>query len=99
MKTNDVAQIKACEGIYRASDVSRHFGCHRSTVLRIWDDELHCDVSPARDFPDIKPRNRATDYAEDLNILVSRGMTVKEAAAVLNIKLKTAYWMRGVFVA
>lgn len=93
-----VEYIKASEGIYRASDVAKHFGVHRSTVVRIWKGERHKDVSPAPDFPDIDVTHRPMDKAEDLCLLVGRGMSIDEAADHLGMARSTAYLIRGLFI-
>lgn len=99
MLTKDtVANIKASQGVYRASDVARHFKCHRSTVKRIWDGQVHRQVSPASDFPDIAALRRPVDLLEDINLLLDRGMTPYEVAVSLGISERSVWIYKGVFV-
>lgn len=97
MKTTDVADIKACQSIYRASDVARHYGVHRSTVSRIWNGHIHCDVSPASDYPDFYTRPTAGGMAEEVSERLSRGDNIKDIAEALGISLRYAYQLRGIF--
>lgn len=98
MTGDAVAEIKASEGIYRAADVAKAYNVHRSTVCRIWDGSLYTNQSPAADFPDLVARTRHTDKAEDLRILMGRGMSIDEAADALGMARSTAYLVRGCFV-
>lgn len=98
LTTDAVAEIKAAQGVYRASDVARAYDCHRSTIKRIWDGAIHVDLSPAADFPDIVAKHRPSDKADDLNILIGRGMSINEAADALGMARSTAYEIRGCFV-
>lgn len=98
LTTDAVGQIKAAQGIYRASDVARAYEVHRSTVKRIWDGAVHKQVSPATDFPDIAARPNRQDLADDLRIYMERGMKLDEAAQALNISRATAYQLKGIFV-
>jgi len=74
LTTETVAIVKAAKGYYRAADVAREVGVHRSTVTRIWAGEWHRDVEPAREVPSIKHRVRPVDYQEDIRILLARGL-------------------------
>lgn len=97
--TNDaVSQIKAAQGIYRGSDVARAYGVHRSTITRIWAGSRHAGVSPANDFPDIQARPQTTDLAEDMRILLERGMNQEEVCKALDISRATYYHLKGVFI-
>lgn len=98
MNDVQVASVKACDGIYRASDVARHFGVHRSTVGRIWRNELHADVSPASDFPDIHTRLYGDYLRQAICELLQRGMKPKEVAQELEVTERTVYMVKGVFV-
>lgn len=98
LTTTTVANIKASEGVYRASDVGRHYGVHRSTVCRIWQGQIHRDVSPAPDFPDIHTRLRGEDLTEEIRTLLARGMKPSEIAEHLGIAERTVWYHRGVFV-
>lgn len=95
LDTSTVEYIKASEGVYRASDVARHYKVHRSTVCRIWQGQIHNGVRPAPDFPDITTPLRAGDLAESVLTLLERGMRVKEVAAELGISERTVYKVRA----
>lgn len=95
---DDVAQIKAARGVYRAADVARNYDVHRSTIKRIWDGTVHSDVSPAPDFPDLVVRYRPSDMADDIAILLARGMHPREIAHTLNISISTVWAYRGVLL-
>jgi hypothetical protein len=98
LTTDTVANIKACNGIYRASDTARHFGVHRSTVKRIWDGQVHRQVSPAPDFPDIAALRRPVDLIEDINLLLDRGLCPYEVALALGISERSVWVYKGVFI-
>ena len=91
MDCNDVAAIKAAQGVYRAADVARAYGVHPSTVTRIWDGQSHADIRPAPDFPDIPVQYRPRDLADDIHIMLERGMSVNEVAQLLNIHRSSVY--------
>lgn len=98
MLTRDaVGQIKAAEGVYRAADVARYYGVHRSTILNIWRGRRHVSV-PATDFPDIDTRPSRDQLAEDLELLLGRGMSMDEAADALGVSRRTVYLIRGLFL-
>lgn len=90
-----VREIKACEGVYRGSDVSRHYGLNRSTVCRIWKGEYHSTTPPASDFPDIATPLAGEALRETAKTLLQRGMQVKEVASELNITPRYVYKVRG----
>lgn len=92
-----VGEIKASEGVYRAADVARHYGVHRSTVVNIWRGRRHVDV-PATDFPDIWTRPTRDQLAEDLEVLIARGMSLEEAAEYLQVSRRTIYAIKGLFL-
>lgn len=92
-----VAIIKASQGYYRAADVARATGVHRSTIARIWAGAWHRDVEAAREVPNISHKVRPVDYQEDIRILLSRGMTEKEVAVHLGISVSSVNMYRGVF--
>jgi transposase-like protein len=91
------AQIKACQGIYRASDVATHFGVHKSTVTRIWNGQRHADLSPADDYPDFRARPTPGGIAEEVQERLARGDSVKHIAEDLGITTRWVYQLRGVF--
>ena len=91
------AEIKASEAVYRASDLARHYGVNRSTVARIWAGSIWQEVQPS-DIPNIKTKTRAVDLAEDINLLIARGMKVDEVAQHLGLSRSTIYAYRGVFI-
>ena len=98
LTTDAVAEIKAAKDVYRAADVARNYQVHRSTVKRIWDGQIHTDVSPAPDFPDLTIRYRPSDLAEDIAVLAGRGMKPREIAQELGISVSAVWQMRGVWV-
>lgn len=93
-----VAEIRAAEGVYRASDVARAYEVHPSTVTRIWAGTVRADIRPAPEPPNISTRTRPSDYSEDIRLMAGRGMTMKEIASSLGISVRSAYLYRGVFV-
>lgn len=98
LTTQTVAEIKACHTIYRAADVARNYDIHRSTVKRIWDGQIHQEVLPAQDFPEIVVKPRVSELIEDVRILTDRGWPVKRIADYLNISERAVYECRGVWV-
>src|SRR5690242_21260296 len=98
LTTETVEFIKASQGLYRASDVARHYGVHRSTVTRIWDGAVHSSVSPAVEPPNVISRPRPSELAEDIRLLLGRGMTPVEVAEALGVSVASVYVQRGVFV-
>lgn len=93
-----VSQIKTAQGLYRAADVARAYGCHRSTVARIWDGAVHGKVTPSQDVPNVTSRNRPSELQEDIRLLLNRGMSPEDVAGTLNISTRSVYQFRGVFV-
>ena len=93
-----VEKIKASEGLYRASDVARAYEVHRSTVCRIWNGEIHTDVRPAPEPPNITTRARPSELIEDIRLLLNRGWKVQEVADYYGIDRSSVYAARGVFV-
>ena len=98
MTTDKVAEIKACAGVYRASDVARHYNVHRSTVTRIWHNQRHADVSPASDFPDIYTPLYGAYLDEEIMRLLHRGMRPADVAQVLGISERTVWIRKGVWL-
>lgn len=99
LTTTAVSEIKACAGIYRASDVARNYGVHRSTVVRIWQSKVHRHIRSAGDFPDLHVKPSRQDLAEELDILIRyRGKSIDQAADELGIARSTAYLLRGLFI-
>ena len=64
LTTEQVAEIRAAEGVYRAGDVARAYEVATSTVTRIWDYQSHLDVRPADEPPNIPTRKYVKDYAD-----------------------------------
>lgn len=96
--TNEqAAEIRACKNVYRASDVARHYECHRSTIKRVWDGQHHADVAPALEPPNLMSRSRPSELVEDIRILRNRGMSPEEVAAVLNVSVASIYAVGGYF--
>lgn len=91
MNSTVIAEIKACEGIYRAADVARHYGVHPSTVTLYWQGRRRADISPAPDFPDIQTRLYGSYLHEEIQTRLKRGMTVSEVANALGINERTVY--------
>jgi hypothetical protein len=91
------AQIKACQGIYRAVDVANYFNVNASTVTRIWKGQRHADLSPAVDYPDFYARPTPGGLAEEVAERISRGDTVQVIADDLGISTRWVYQLRGVF--
>lgn len=98
LTTRAVEEIKASQGMYRASDVARSYQVHRSTVARIWTGTVHQDVDAANEAPNVISKNRPCELAEDINLLLNRGMSVEEVADKLNISRTSVYAYRGVLV-
>lgn len=90
-----VSEIKASAGIYRASDVARHYGVHRSTVGRIWDGDIRAGIEPASDFPDIPTPLRDEELWEEVTALLERGLSVDEAATALGVSKRFIYKVRA----
>lgn len=97
MTVDTIAEIKACQGIYRASDVARKYGVHRSTVIKYWDGTRRSSVSPATDYPDWYSRPTTGGMAEEVSERISRGDNIKDIADELGISLRYAYQLRGVY--
>ena len=93
-----VALIRASQGIYKASDLAREYDVHRSTVVRIWAGGIRADVRPAPEPPNINTKPRPRDLAEDINILIRRGLSHEEVAKALGISKGAVSAYRGVFV-
>lgn len=89
-----VAEIKATAGIYRAADVARHYGVHRSTVKRLWEGERRAGI-PKGQVPNINTRPRTEDLYDDIQILLRRGMKSEAVAKTLNISVHSVNAVRG----
>lgn len=98
LTTRAVQEIKASQGMYKASDVARAYECHRSTVTRIWDGAVHTNVTPAQEPPNVTSKNRPADLADDINLLLNRGLSPEAVATQLGIGRASVYAYRGVFV-
>ena len=88
---SQVAQIKACQGIYRPAHVAKHFGVHRSTVARIWAGERTSTVPTADDFIDIDTPLCGADLREAIRTYLQRGMRPVEVANALGCGKSTVY--------
>lgn len=86
-----VAEVKACEGLYRASDVARHYGVNKSTVSRVWNGETHRDMKAAPEAPNVSGRVSVELVRDDILTLLNRGMKPKEVAEELGLHLATVY--------
>lgn len=98
LSRDEVAEIKAAKGIYRQADVAKAYDVHRSTIKRIWDGTIHGAVAPARDFPDIPVKYKPRDLADDIAVLLARGMHPNEVAALLNVSTSAVWNYKGVWV-
>lgn len=96
--TEAVAEIKACEGVYRGSDVARHYGVHRSTVVRVWQGHTHADVEAAEDFPEITAPLRGQDLRETVRTLLQRGLSPSDAATEAGVSRSTVYAIKGLYL-
>jgi transcriptional regulator with XRE-family HTH domain len=97
VNTSRAAQIKACQGIYRAVDVANYFNVNASTVTRIWKGQRHADLSPAVDYPDFYSRPTPNGLAEEVAERTKRGDSVQDIADALNISTRWVYQLRGIF--
>ena len=97
LTTDAVANIKASEAIYRASDVAKAYGVNRSTVHRIWTGAGHSEVLPAYEPPDIETKARPSELADDIQLLAQRGWSAQQIADHLNIAVSSVYLWRGIF--
>lgn len=96
---NDVALIKASEGVYRQADVARHFDVHPSTVHRVWNGQVHQDVRPAPEPPNVAARPSLSLVKEDVRLLREQGYSAKEIALALCIGISSVYaCLDGVFL-
>lgn len=86
-----VSEIRACQGVYRQSDVARAYGVHRSNVSRIWRGQQHSKVMPAPEPPNIEAGKTPEIVKDDVMILANRGMRPNEIADELGISLVTVY--------
>lgn len=93
----DVAEIRAAENVYRPADVARHYDVHRSTVTRIWAGDLRETVPPAKEPPNIETRARSKELADDIRLLLNRGMSYKEVALHFDVAVSTVYAAKGVW--
>lgn len=90
-----VEEVKACHGIYRMSDVARHYGIDKSTVKRIWDGERRQDIAAAADFPDIQVRPHTADLRDDIVCLLVRGLGVKDIASTVGLSPASIYAVKA----
>lgn len=98
LTTEAVAEIKAAQGVYRASDVARTYEVARSTVTRIWAGTRQAGIYPASEAPNVITRTRPSELQEDIRILLNRGMSPEAVAEELNISVRSVYAFKGVFV-
>jgi len=97
MRLNEqqVAEIRASQGCYRASDVARAYEVHPSTVTRIWAGSIHEDIQAHPEPPNIVTKPKPRDLEEDINILLQRGMSHQEVADHLGISKGAVSAYRG----
>jgi DNA invertase Pin-like site-specific DNA recombinase len=93
-----VALIRASEGLYRSTEVAKAYAVHRSTVTRIWAGCIHKDIDPAPEPPNIITKARPRDVADDIRMLLDRGMTHQEVAEALGISKGVVSVYKGLFV-
>lgn len=86
-----VAEIRAAQELYRPIDVARHYGVHPSTVKRIWDNELHAGINAAPEPPNVVTRPRPSELAEDIRLLLGRGMAPAAVAEEMKISVASVY--------
>lgn len=98
LQAEQVAEIRASEGCYRAADVARAYDIHRSTVTRIWAGIVHEEIPAAYEPPNIQTKVRPRDVAEDIHTLLNRGMNPEQVAKTLGISKASVYRARGVFL-
>lgn len=97
--TNEaVAEIKACQGVYRASDTARTYEVARSTVTRIWAGTRQAQINAAPEVPNVVSRNRPSELQDDIRLLLDRGLSTEEVASELGVSERSVYAYRGVFV-
>lgn len=100
MKLNkeQIAQVKACQGVYRQADVARYYGVSPMSVRRMWGG-AYPTVVPSQ-APYI-PNATCSDYQGarmDVEILYERGLSVAEIAHTLRLTKATVLRHLGVFV-
>ena len=93
----EVAEVRAAQGCYRASDVATAYGVARSTISRLWTLQRRTDV-PAGQTPDIVTRARPSELAQDIHTLLNRGMTPQEVAQELDVSVSSVYQFKGIFI-
>lgn len=86
-----VSEIRACQGVYRQSDVGRAYNVHRSTISRIWRGQHHSNVPPAPEVPNIEAFKTAEIVRDDVRVLANRGMSIAEIAEELKVSQVTVY--------
>jgi len=90
LSKEQVAEIKACEGVYSVGDVARYYNLSKSTVHDIWTGVLHRDVEPADDVAEIPTKRvRAIVIEEDAPVYLQRGYDYKRCAEALGIHVTT----------
>lgn len=98
LTTEAVAEIRAAEGTYRASDVARAYEVAPSTITRIWAGERRKGIAQAEEPPNIITQPRPRDLVEDIALLLERGMNVQEVAETLGISVRSVWAYRGVML-
>lgn len=86
-----VAEIRACQGVYRQSDVARNYGVHHSTINLIWRQKRRQGIEPATEAPNIEAQKAAEYVKDDVLTLANRGMSKDAIAAELGVSLATVY--------
>lgn len=98
MDPQQVAEIRACEGLYRPGEVAKHYGVGTKTVARIWANEVYRDIRPTREAPNVWQKAQPEDVRQDIEILWQRGCEAEEIATTLGISTASVYRYRGILV-
>lgn len=98
LEPQQVAEIRAAQDIYRAGDVARAYEVATSTVTRIWAGDLHRDIAPSNEPPNITTRKVIADYVDDVAVLRARGLSFDEIAKEIGMARSTVYTLRGLFL-
>lgn len=92
LTTDEVARMKACEGIYSIGDVAHYFGVSKTTVHYAWSGKRHSEIEAADDIEDIPTsRVRREVIEEDAPVYLARGYDYDRTAEALGISKRTLY--------
>jgi hypothetical protein len=79
--------IAACQGVYRMADTARYFNCPRTTVQRIWLQDLDADHIDPPDIWGCRPTDEV--LVADTSLLLSRGKSMAEVAECFGVSEQT----------